>query len=319
MTAENQEEQSVSFTLLENGLDSILEGLRRLRGTPTPSDLKFATLVVWSGALLILKERLRRKDWRLIALDPSSVDEKKYTAGDFISVDYPALRKRLKKECGIALSSELRGHLQGLRSRRNRLEHFQIQESREAVLSSIAQVAGDLLRFVGEHLEPEGLDGASEELVRQIREEVAASEVMLEVHLEPVLQALADAGTEALECPRCNQETLALDEPVSCRFCGFREAGGEARAEEFISSVLGVDRYRTVKHGGEWPQYECPECQTESLVKLETDYGDRHVCLECAAIWPPGTLATCDRCGALMARGDLAMCETCWSDLTDRD
>lgn len=268
---------------------------------------------------MLLKERLRRQDWRLIVANSDSIDEKRYASGDFKSVDYRAIRKRLRRECGLELPRELRGHLRGLQARRNRVEHFQIHDSHEAVLSSAAHVAGDLLRFVGEHLEPEGLSDAEDDLVQLIREEVTASDVMLEVHLTPVLEELTARGIEALECPRCSQETLALEAPVGCRFCGFQGADGPTRADEFISSVLGIDHYRTAKDGGEWPQYNCPECETASLVRLEQDLGDRYVCFECATIWPPGSLTTCNRCEELIARSSSPLCDSCWSDISHRD
>src|SRR5262249_20204048 len=151
-------------------------------------------------------------------------------------------------------------HLQGLRARRNRLEHFRITENRDEVIASTAQVAGDLLRFVGAELEPDVLSDNEQELVRQIRAELSESELMLEVHLEPIQAKLAADRIEAVECPRCNQETLALTEPVRCHFCGFQGATSERLAEEFISNVLGVDPYYTIKDGGDWPQYECLEC-----------------------------------------------------------
>jgi hypothetical protein len=313
------EEENLSFTLLENGLDSVLESLRRLRGEPSPSDLKHSSLALWRGALLILKEKLRRKNWRLMAQKPDAIDENSYAAGTFIGPNFDTVLERLKTECDLELDKDFLGHLQGLRARRNRLEHFRINESRDEVISSTAQVAGDLLRFVGVHLEPDGLDGSEEELVRQIRAEISESEVMLEVHLEPVQGELVSAGLEALECPRCTQETFALEEPVRCRFCGFQGANGEARAEEYISNVLGVDRYRTVKDGGDWPQFECLECGAEAMVRLEAD-GYRYVCLECASTWPPGALTRCDRCGSLMERDDeTTTCPDCWGAIFERE
>src|SRR5262249_43975433 len=142
-----------------------------------------------------------------------------YASGDFRGPDYPEVLKRLKEHCNVDLSADLLGHLQGLQARRKRLEHFQINEGRDEVLSSAAQVAGDILQFVGSHLEPDGLDGSAPTLIKQIREELNKSVLVLEVHLEPVIAKLEADRIEALECPRCHQETLALAEPVGCRFC----------------------------------------------------------------------------------------------------
>lgn len=314
-----EDEGKLRFTLLENGLDSVLEGLRRLRNDPTPSDLKHSSIALWAGVLLILKERLRQKDWRLLMKKPEAASEHAYASGNFTGPDYPELLERLEEQCGVVLSHELRGHLQGLHARRKRLEHFQVDEGRDEVISSAAQVAGDIMRFIGAELEPGLTEGPAANLIEQIREEINSSELLLEVHLEPVLEELAASRTEALECPRCHRETLAIVDPVRCRFCGYEGASGEARAEEYISNVLGVDYYREVKDGGEWPQFSCLECDAPALVKIETDGGDRFVCLQCCATWEPGSLSRCDRCGALMERDDeTTSCPACWGAIFDR-
>ena len=313
-------EDDLHFTLLENGLDSVLESLQRLQGQPTASDLKHSSLALWLGIILVFKEVLRRKDWRLLFQDPESADSAAYATGNFFGADFGRVVKRLRDKCGVRLPRLFKRHLRGLRARRNKIEHFEIHESRDEVLAPVARLTGDLLEFVGEHIEPSGLTSTEAELVQKIRDELRRSELLLDELVAPVLEELESSGVAALECPRCHLETLALTEPVSCRLCGFRGDGGIDRAEEYVSIVLGMNKYRTVKKGGVWPQFNCFECETPAMVVTETEYGDLAACLECGAHWPAGSITWCDRCGAPMIRDDdTTTCPDCWGTIFSRD
>ena len=66
----------LKLTLMENGLDFIREGVEALyaeeeTSAPPPRAHKYALLHVFSGALLVLKERLRREHESLIFKDVS--------------------------------------------------------------------------------------------------------------------------------------------------------------------------------------------------------------------------------------------------------
>jgi hypothetical protein len=61
---------ALRMNLLENGLDFIREGVEALYGEATteraPNSHKYALLHIFSGTLLVLKERLRRAHLSLI-------------------------------------------------------------------------------------------------------------------------------------------------------------------------------------------------------------------------------------------------------------
>lgn len=68
------------------------------------------------------------------------------------------------------------------------------------------------------------------------------------------------------------------DDGTKCIFCEY-EATGETAAHDYISNVLGINKYEAVTRGGEFPQYECPECASETLV---CDYdNDKVICFSC--------------------------------------
>ena len=68
--SEEPSKPGVSFSLLENGLDFVLSAVEHLGGNPSKRELKYAVLHLYSGAVLILKERLLREDWKLLFANP---------------------------------------------------------------------------------------------------------------------------------------------------------------------------------------------------------------------------------------------------------
>ena len=86
------------------------------------------------------------------------------------------------------------------------------------------------------------------------------------------------------------------------------------RAKEYIENELGINEYRCVKDGGEFPVYECPECGEEQLVH-NTEKGTYH-CFACDENYTDEDLAFCERCGSLMQRnGEIDICPACIEDM----
>jgi hypothetical protein len=130
------------FELLETGLDFIASGLDYIARGETKSDLKYGVLHIASGIELVLKERLRQEDWRQLFPKPEEADEALYKAGDFHSVGQELCLARLEEECGIEITDANKDKLKTFRSRRNRLEHFSIVDSKSAIESGRAGAVG---------------------------------------------------------------------------------------------------------------------------------------------------------------------------------
>src|SRR2546426_9855541 len=64
MTTDQTDPDQVHFTLLENGLDFVWSAVEHLSVATSKRELKYALLHLVSGIELILKERLRREDWK---------------------------------------------------------------------------------------------------------------------------------------------------------------------------------------------------------------------------------------------------------------
>ena len=85
-------------------------------------------------------------------------------------------------------------------------------------------------------------------------------------------------------------------------------------AKDYIENELGINEYRCVKDGGEFPLYECPECGEEQLAYDADTH--RYHCFACDENYTDGDLAFCERCGSLMRRNDeFPVCQNCIEDM----
>jgi hypothetical protein len=76
----------LEYSLLENGLDFMVSGVREVSGAHDQRRLKYGVLHLGAGIELVLKEKLRRFDWKLLFRYPKRIDQQKYLSGDFVSV-----------------------------------------------------------------------------------------------------------------------------------------------------------------------------------------------------------------------------------------
>lgn len=139
MASRTTRAEKVEYTLLENGLDFVQHGLDEIANVSEPSELKYAVLHFGGGIELVLKERLRREDWRLIFSNPLHADKQKYSTGNFISVNLHQCLDRLE-QVGVQISVDARRKVQSFYDRRNRIQHFRFSDTREAIESAAAEV-----------------------------------------------------------------------------------------------------------------------------------------------------------------------------------
>ena len=98
MQTEKQKTPRVlEYSLLENDLDFIVSGVREVSGARDQRKLKYGVLHLGAGIELVLKDRLRRFDWKLLFRNPKRIDSKKYLSGDFVSVGLEECIDRLKR------------------------------------------------------------------------------------------------------------------------------------------------------------------------------------------------------------------------------
>ena len=334
------EGKNMKFTMLENGLDFVLDAIHRLEiaeqnnidDHEKEKQLKYSLLHISSGIELILKSRLFNEHWTYIFSDMNKANKNDLNNGSLRSVESNDVIERLQRLCGIGLSDNDKRELKNLREMRNRIEHFQL--SGNSIFQIEARVNKSIhiiMEFIKEHYEGfyyrNGISGdkdgeikklsaGEEELIRQISQSASK----LKKHYEDAIN-MARASIEALleelvMCPQCNEEFLWCGRPnegnSKCLFCGYEREGKEV-AEEYINNVLGINEYETVKHGGEYPLYECFECGKDSLI-----YDERlckYQCFSCGTHYDKERIGRCIECGCLytisLSNEDIDLCPSC--------
>jgi hypothetical protein len=97
MPKREPEDDVVQLSMLENGLDFIASGLKHIASPVSKFDLKYAVLHLSAGIELVLKDRLRREDWRQIFVKPDEATEEKLKSGNFKSVNLRDCLERLEE------------------------------------------------------------------------------------------------------------------------------------------------------------------------------------------------------------------------------
>lgn len=168
MAAKRKEPAGIEFTLLENGLDFVLSAVEHLGGDPSKRDLTYAILHLYSGTLLILKERLFHEDQTLLFANPEKADERHLASGDFTGPNLEQCLERLD-EIDVEVADAQKTQLRLLGSKRKRLEHYRFTDSAEAVKALTADIVGFLLDFIGAELDSHGALADHAEILDQIR------------------------------------------------------------------------------------------------------------------------------------------------------
>lgn len=79
-----------------------------------------------------------------------------------------------------------------------------------------------------------------------------------------------------MECPECGEILLRYGDgntQCECYYCGYSEKPANV-AKKYIEKVLHISEYEDEvgHHGGEFPLFTCPDCDTDSMVKTDSSY-----------------------------------------------
>lgn len=132
--------KTYELDLLENGLDFVRSGIEIFysRKTPRPCAHKYAILHVFSGMLLLLKERLARIKPSLVF-----VDETKAGTPGAKTTNYHKTFDRLKAH-GVVTNQAKRYVLDRVQILRNEIEHYKVELS----LTESREVIGEMVSFI---------------------------------------------------------------------------------------------------------------------------------------------------------------------------
>ena len=88
-------------------------------------------------------------------------------------------------------------------------------------------------------------------------------------------------------------------------------------ANEFVERELGISGYECVKDGGEFPVYDCPECDEDQLVcDAETE---KYHCFHCGADFKASDLSVCSECTKLIKNNESCICDACFELKMEKD
>src|SRR5271166_2729385 len=172
---------------------------------------------------LVLKESVRREDWKLLFRNVAKANEKLYESGNFSSINLHECMDRLE-DSGVDIASESRRKLESFYDRRNRIQHFRFKETREAVESAAAEVIAIVLDFIAEEFEGNTLTTQEDLLLTSIRGRLSDFQRFTTERLKAIadrVRELKGGYGETIECPSCLQDTLNADCEVECPFCGY--------------------------------------------------------------------------------------------------
>jgi hypothetical protein len=297
----NSSNQRFEYSLLENGLDFIWSALELLGSSPNQRQLKYAVLHLSSGVELVLKERLLREHWSLVFDKPENANRNKYEAGDFTSVSFHACIKRLIEICSITISDDQKKRITSLRDKRNRLEHFGIVDTVEALTSDAAAALGFIIDFVDLQLSS-NLSDAEKTALERIRKRLSDFSAFVQDRLASLAETLASSSYPVKRCPSCDQKALVVGRPISCVFCHYTASPNTA-ANEYIAEILH-------EVSEDWPLYLCPHCSELSLVDEGYQADTEYICFSCGKTWNQANLQSCDTCGRLHD-GEKPTCTNC--------
>jgi len=304
------------LTLLENGLDFISSGLQQFAGDDSPTSVKYAVLHIAGGVELVFKERLRQCDWRLLFQNPDKADQRAFDSGNFFSCGWEACLKRLEEHEAIQIKEADLRWLNALFLRRNRLQHFRLADSREALKSIVIRAMNVVLDFLGNHFELEDLEPQEEALLEEIRGRLRELEAFCEHRRKELMARLPDSETR-IECPACGESFLLPDWTVRCEFC-FYAATCEEAAERYINDVLQLTEHYCLKEGMDYPLHECRYCDNKAMV-IDADAGA--ICFSCGAQSDGSELRVCPLCGRAADPDGFVgdQCSDCFSDYVRQD
>lgn len=312
---------NIEFDLLENGLDFIDNSLESVLTTQEPQKLKYAVLHISAGIELVLKEILRQEHWSLLFENINGADYKHLRSGDFISVSFASILKRLEGIVGANITDNQKKHFNSLRTKRNKIEHFAFKESSNALKSTISKALTDIIDIINENIDTQNTSDEAQILYKSIRKESAKFIEFVDLvraKLKDTLIELNRRKVKIIDCPECLQDLFPLDGNYTCLFCGYTDTP-ERIAELYADNILNYNSYYAYKFGEDCPIKSCPSCENETLI-IDNNSA---FCITCDSHWELDKLSYCSDCGELYIvpkdkHSDYGVCPDCWEYKVNR-
>jgi hypothetical protein len=272
----NEKLRKLELDLLENGLDFILSSVDLIANIKNVNQIKYSLVHLSSGFELVLKQKLAQQHWTLLFEDVKNANRKDYESGNFQSVNFESLLKRLENISNIKLPTKHIIHLKELRKRRNRIEHFHCKELENAAISLISKVLSIVLDFIKDHFDINSFSEYAKKQIYLLRTKIKLFNKLKTLRLTQIKEKLEEVklNHHLINCPLCIQETLILSEDLYCEFCGHSNEP-EKLALEYLETINN-NLPKADKHVLDF----CPHCKSQSFIREKT----KELCFNCFEI-----------------------------------
>lgn len=312
----------VEFNLLENGLDFISSSLEQISDTQySNQNIKYALLHIWSGILLILKEKIAQEHWSLLFAQQNKISLKAFENGDFQSINFEQIKQLLVDVCQISIDQTHLSNLEVLKKKRNLIEHFKFDENINSARITIAHALDFAVDFIETNLNEKNFNASEGAFFDSIKDNLINFNEFVKKRMVRIQPKIKSYKGVLAYCLRCEQETAIKSEnreSYKCLLCGEKKMPQfDLIAELYLDKKLGIDTYRTTKDGGDYPLYECLECETKAMIPIDSEYS-RYNCFGCDTSWASSEVEFCSRCNSIMNADEMSICKPCM-DYATRD
>ena len=202
--------------LLERGLFFVERALELLQGETTHYELQLATILLPIGIELIVKKCLLEEHWSLLFANPKDAKLVDWQAGTLKTAGYEDCLDRLERVTNKKFD---RKRWEGIRAKRNKLEHFGEVESVQSMKASSADALDGLFDFIRDFIGNDKLNAEERAKLTEIRKMSASFHHFVEKKLKDLRARLDGPNELFLVCPSCRITAGLVKGGLSCLFC----------------------------------------------------------------------------------------------------
>jgi hypothetical protein len=286
----------LELNLLDNGVDFILKGIDELfdeehvlREYSTATDIaigsyKYGVLHLFSGFLLLLKERLSRHLPELIFKGRLNEVKQKISSGKTPNtIDLDEALEKLEASPKVVFSKDELEVIRTIQEIRNQFEHYKVSINKYRLWTNLSKFLELIDKFLVNELQI-NIEASSE-----------SSELQRKIHT-------IDSVWKRID----QQRRQEWKEDIQARLKKFQRKRAQIIKE--------LEQEYIYSKGAEVSFTTCPDCYQDTLISRGEFEG---ICSnsECSSVNP---LTECSRCGGIMTgfSWDFGFCESCleWMD-----
>lgn len=307
-------QHDVFDSLTRNAFDFLQRGIDEFDTNP-----KYSVIHVCAAVEMLLKARLMKEHWSLIASKPDQANLAKFMAGDFISVTLEDARARIRDVAGEDIGDEAYGSFRALANHRNKMVHF-FHPEMDSDDKAKAQIVAEHCRSWF-HLHR--LLNRWDSYFRDFGDEIARADRAMKAHrkylsakfkaLKTELDAARKAGAVPRACTACGFKAAVpddLDDQIAslrCLVCDHAETQVEIDCPHCGEPVvIANEGYAACEHCGK-------QIEPEHLADALTDHAAAHIAIaDGDDSWGPANCGACEGYHTVVKRGDHYFCTSCF-------